>query len=125
MNKNTMDYNDPDEPYYGPFTVGGNIIYIDVAAPNIDNIYVTIEDLDTRKAIYDAQLAYGINDIVGSKNILLDNALLTYGIESSPGDKLLKILELALVHNKIVKVTKHIHEETIYIDHIALVRDLS
>ncbi|MEX0447003.1 hypothetical protein [Xenorhabdus sp. SGI246] len=100
MNKDTMDYNDPDEPYYGPFTVDGNIIYIDVAAPNKDNIYITIENLDTRKTIYDAQLADGINGIVGSK--------------------LLSVLEMAFVYDKKVRVMGYVDKRGSFIESVVI-----
>ncbi|PHM27648.1 hypothetical protein [Xenorhabdus budapestensis] len=102
MNKNEKDSNNFEEQ---KSSVTGYVAALHVASPVASNISVRIVD------------EYG--------DILLEDGLLTYGIESSPGDQLLKILELALVHNKIVKVTKHIHEGTIFIDHIALIRDLS
>ncbi|MBC8945955.1 MULTISPECIES: hypothetical protein [Xenorhabdus] len=102
MNKNEKDSNNFEEQ---KSSVSGYVASIHVASPVASNISVKIVD------------AYN--------NTLLEDGLLTYGINSSPGEQLLKILELALVHNKIVKVTKHIHEGTDYIDHIALIRDLS
>ncbi|QTL40711.1 hypothetical protein ACNFJN_05395 [Xenorhabdus budapestensis] len=100
MNKDTMDYNDTDEPYYGPFTVDGNVIYLDVAAPNIDNIYVTIENLDTRKTIHDAQLTDGINGVVGSK--------------------LLSVLKMAFVYDKKVRVMGYADKRGLFIESVII-----
>ncbi|PHM70275.1 hypothetical protein [Xenorhabdus sp. KJ12.1] len=84
-------------------SVSGYVSALHVASPVSNNISVKIVD--------------------GSNRTILEDGRLTYGIDISPGDKLLKVLELALVHNRIVKITKHIHEGTHYIDNIGLVRE--
>ncbi|MEX0447004.1 hypothetical protein [Xenorhabdus sp. SGI246] len=102
MNKNEKDPNNFAEQ---KSSVGGYVASLHVASPVSSNISVKIVDKYNQT--------------------LLEDGRLTYGINSSPGDKLLRILELALVHNKIVKVTHHIHEGTHFIDNIALIRELS
>ncbi|REF27322.1 hypothetical protein BDD26_2089 [Xenorhabdus cabanillasii] len=99
MHKDTMNYNDTDEPH-GPFVADGNVIYIDVAAPDKDNIYVTIENTDTRITLHDAQLAYGINGDIGSK--------------------LLSVLEMALVYNKKVRVMGYGDERGSFIESVMI-----
>ncbi|PHM70274.1 hypothetical protein [Xenorhabdus sp. KJ12.1] len=83
MHKDTMDYNDTSEAY-DYFTVEGNIIFLDVATPNKDNISVNIININTGEGIHDARLAYGINEVIGAK--------------------LLSVLELAFFYNKKVRV---------------------
>ncbi|MBD2813924.1 hypothetical protein ID850_03910 [Xenorhabdus sp. Flor] len=101
MNKNEKDSNNIEEQQS---SVSGYVSSIHVASPVSSNISVKIVDEYNRT--------------------LLEDGLLTYGINSSPGSQLLIVLELALIHNKKVKVTKHIHEGTTFIDHIALLGDL-
>ncbi|MDC9589994.1 hypothetical protein PSI23_11950 [Xenorhabdus sp. XENO-10] len=103
MQKNKLDSNNDIEIQQNQSTVSGYVSNLHVASPVSSN--VTVE----------------ISDDYGHK--LLENALLTYGISSSPGNQMLTVLELALVNNKQVKLVIHVHEGTTYIDSIGLIRE--
>ncbi|MBI6549855.1 hypothetical protein [Xenorhabdus lircayensis] len=102
MQKNTTDPNNDIEIQQKSPSVSGYVDFIHVASPVSNNISVQISE---------------------DGKITLKDGRLTNGIGASPGDKLLMVLQLALIHKIRVNITMHIHEGTNYIDHIALIRE--
>ncbi|MDC9596387.1 hypothetical protein [Xenorhabdus anantnagensis] len=101
MQKNKPNSNNDTEIQQNQLTVSGYVSNLHIASPVSSNVSVEISD------------DYG--------NKRLENALLTYGISSSPGNQMLTALELALVNNKQVKLIIHVHEGTTYIDSVGLI----